>query len=464
MFDIRDDGIGLLPGEGTDDTEALLDTEDQLAYELTCRAMADGWVEPDRHVLPAGLEEIPPHPFLTAILSSVDPARLNGHDAVRLMQAHARLSAHHEAAKLAAMREVAFCPPGNADSPVERSPGELQYAAVEIATALTMTRRAAEAELGRSLSLTGCLHRVWKFFSQGLIDLHKVKVFDQSLRHLPSDTVGQVLDRTLDEAPGLTTGQLRARVTRSVMEADPDGAKSSFQEGLEDRKVVATSNPDMTANLSILNGHPEAVAAARANIEEVARSLRAKDATRTLDQIRNDVALDLMAGKCVNPRHRRNGGGGRVNVTIPATTLARLSEEPGDLDGFAPVIAEIARKTVFENIDGQWVFTVTDNGQPVATGTLARRPTEAQTRKIGADYPTCTFPGCRQPAYGSDIDHWRPWSRGGTTSIHNLAPLCRHHHVCRHDSDWESERLPDGDHLWTSPLGHSYVRKRDPPR
>jgi hypothetical protein len=24
-------------------------------------------------------------------------------------------------------------------------------------------------------------------------------------------------------------------------------------------------------------------------------------------------------------------------------------------------------------------------------------------------------------------------------------------------------RLPDGDHQWTSPLGHVYVRKRGPP-
>lgn len=459
MFDTESDPIGLLSGEGTEDIEA----EDQLAYRLTCLALADGWVEPDRHVLPDGVELIPTGPYLAAVVSSVDPSRLNGHDAVRLMQAEARLSSHHEAGKLAAMSEVAFSPPGDANSPVERSPGEIEYAAVEIAAALTLTRRAAEAEMERSLSLTGSLRRVWKTLSQGLIDLHKAKVFDQGIGHLPDDTVGQVLDHTLDEASELTTGQLRSRLSKSVMAADPDGTKSSFQEGLEDRRVVASSNPDMTADFHILNSHPDAVAAARANIEKIAKSLKTHGDSRALDQIRSDAALDLLAGKCVNPKHLRRGGGGRVNVTIPATTLARLSDEPGELDGFAPVIAEIARKTVFENIDGQWVFTVTDNGNPVATGTLARRPTEAQKRKIRADYPTCTFPGCRQPAYDCDIDHRRPHSRGGSTCNHNLAPLCRHHHMCRHHAQWEMERLPDGDHDGTSPLGHTYIRKRDPP-
>lgn len=249
-----------------------------------------------------------------------------------------------------------------------------------------------------------------------------------------------------------------------VLEADPDGSKSSFQAGLADRKVVALANPDLTANFNIGSADPTAVAAARRHVEEMARQIRSIDDTgRSLDQIRADVALDLLSGRCGHYRHANRVGAGRVDVTVPVETLAGLSDAPGDLDGFGPVIAEIARKTVMENIDGEWVFTVTDQGRPVATGTLARRPTISQQRHIQATYPTCVFPGCRYDAYDCDLDHRRPRSQGGATHNDNLAPLCRHHHMVRHHTPWHLQRLPNGDHQWTSPLGHTYTRKRGPP-
>jgi hypothetical protein len=55
-----------------------------------------------------------------AVADSVDRTRLNGHDAVRLMQAEARLASHFEAGKLATMSEVAHSPGGSPGSPVER--------------------------------------------------------------------------------------------------------------------------------------------------------------------------------------------------------------------------------------------------------------------------------------------------------------------------------------------------------
>jgi len=455
MFESLNPEFGLWPGESDDELAAA----DETAYVVTCRELADGWIDSERHLLPDGLEEIIPGPYLAVIVSSVDPSKLNGHDVVRLMQARARLSAHDEAGKLAAMAEVASAPPCDAGSGVLRSTDEVEYAAVEVAAALTLTRRTSEIELSRAVSLTGRLVRVWRSMSRGEIDLARAKIFDQTLGHLPEESVDAVLDQVLDEATGLTTGQLRARLGRLVLEIDPDGTRSSYEQGLEERHVAVGSNPDHTANFSIYSAPPEDVTAARANVERIARSLKTSEEPRTLEQIRADVALDLLMG-----RHFGGGsGGGRVDVTVPALTLAGLSDEPGHLDGFGPVFAEIARKTVRENIDGEWVFTVTDNGRPIATGTLSRRPTSAQKRRIRAEYPTCVFPGCRQPSFVCDLDHRRPHSRGGPTHNDNLGPLCRHHHMVRHHQPWLLERQPSGDHVWTSPLGHSYTRKRAPP-
>lgn len=56
------------------------------------------------------------------------------------------------------------------------------------------------------------------------------------------------------------------------------------------------------------------------------------------------------------------------------------------------------------------------------------------------------------PAYQCDLDHRIEHSQGGTTTLENLAPLCRCHHMTKHNhTDWRIQRLPNGDHQWTSP-------------
>lgn len=298
-------------------------------------------------------------------------------------------------------------------------------------------------------------------FTAGGLDLPRVRVLDDTLGHLPEETVDVVLDECLDEATDMTTGQLRARLSKLVMIADPDGARSSYEEGLAERRLAAGSNPDHTANLGIYSAPPDRVAAARAFIEVRARALKSGDEERTLEQLRVDVALDLLAGICDHTGRSR--GSGRTNVTISAETLIGMSQAPAELDGFGPVIAEIGRKTVMENIDGEWTFTVTDQGRPVATGTLSRRPTASQTRHVVARYSTCVMVNCRFPAFDCDLDHRRPAAEGGPTHNDNLGPLCRHHHMTRHHTRWRLERLSNGDHKWTSPLGHVYVKRRGPP-
>jgi hypothetical protein len=66
------------------------------------------------------------------------------------------------------------------------------------------------------------------------------------------------------------------------------------------------------------------------------------------------------------------------------------------------------------------------------------------------------------PARACDLDHRIPWSHGGPTSIHHLAPLCRHDHRIRHHG-WTYQPLPNGDHHWTSPLNHTSTTSGTPP-
>jgi hypothetical protein len=458
MFDQLGTAIGLLPGESGESVEK----QNQFAYEVTGREWAEDWVDPDRHVLPGALESIPVGPYLAAIVTSVDRTRLNGHDVVRLMQAEARLENSLAAQKLASAAEVAHCPPGGPDSPVERDQGEIEYAAVEIAAALTLTRRASEALMDRALWLSSVGRRVAEMWDNGRISEVKTREFDRHLSHLDADTVESVLDATLEEAEGLTTGQLRHRVSKQVMIEDPDGAKSSFHEGLEERKVVSQANPDFTGCLHVCSADPRLIASASRHVDRIARNLKDMEGEeRSLDQLRADVALDLLQGKSFDSEQGNARGG--VWLSVPLETLVGLTDLPGKLGGYGPVIADIARQIALQQVDGEWTWTVTDRGDVLATGTTRYRPTAAQKRRARADYQTCVAPGCRMPAYQCDLDHRDPYSRCHRTHNSNLAPLCRHHHLMRHHSQWRYRRLADRSHEWTSPLGHSYVKERDPP-
>ena len=456
MFDTRSPVVGFLPGESADEMVA----EEHRIYEVTCLELADEWADPDRDRLP-DLKSIRVGPFLAAVVGSVDRSRLNGFDLVRLMEAEARLENWAAGSKLASVAEVAHCPPGNADSAVKRSPDEIEYASAEVAAALTLTRRAADSLLNDAVWLRSAGSRVWEEMASGDLSHAKVRVFEGSLSHLDISTVDNVLDATLGDASELTTGQLRYRVSKQVMTEDPDGAESSFHEGLKDRKVVSHSNPDFTGCFHVCSTHPLRTAAALRNVDQLARQLHDLGDERSLDQIRADVAMDLLQGKSINAAP--TNGGGSVHLNVSLETLAMLSDLPGELAGYAPVIADIARQIALKQVDGDWTWSVTHQNQVIATGTTKYRPRAAQKRQARADYPTCVHPGCRMPAVACDLDHRSPYSEGGRTHNDNLAPLCRYHHMMRHHTPWEYRRLSNGDHQWVSPLGHTYISRRGPP-
>jgi len=274
--------------------------------------------------------------------------------------------------------------------------------------------------------------------------------------------VDSVLDATLGDASGLTTGQLRYRVSKQVMTVDPDGAKSSFHEGLKDRKVVSHSNPDFTGCLHLCSCHPLEIAAALRNVDRLARELKDMGDDRCLDEIRTDVALDLLQGKTVEGATVASGGGS-VHLHTTLETLGELANTPGHLAGYAPVVADIARQIALNQVDGKWIWSVTHDDEIIATGTTKYRPRTAQKRTARADYATCVHPGCRMPAIQCDLDHRDLYSQGGRTHNDNLAPLCRYHHMMRHHTPWEYRRLSNGDHQWVSPLGHTYISRRGPP-
>lgn len=405
-----------------------------------------GTVGVDVHVLPADLEGMAPGPFLASILSVVDPGKLTGRDVVRYVQAQARLVSHYQASYYTGIVELAHAT--EADT-TERDHVPNEYASDELGAALAKTRRAAEADVDLAFDLKYRLPKVWQALAEGRIDLAKARVFSQELATLKPELIPDVVETLIDTAADLTTGQLRTRLKRAVLEADLTAAQAHYAAGLEDRKLVVYPNPDHTANVGLVSVDPFQAVAATNHVHHIALKLkRLPGETRTIDQLKADVALDLLQG---NTSDIPDGVTIQPNEIVVRSTC---DSPTGHITGYGPVLTS--------STPADAPSAEKDDGVANCHQTYSRRPTRAQIQHIRAQYPTCIHPGCRMPSNRCDIDHRQPWHQGGKTSCRNLAPLCRHHHLCKHQGGWQLHRNPDDSHTWTSPLGHTYTTRAPP--
>lgn len=402
--------------------------------------------------IPDGLDRMAPGPVLGTYLASVDVSRLSGYDRVVLLRAHQRMVAHYQAKlyeDMVSIRDV-FSDMGDDAGMV---------AASEIQCALHLTRRSADVEMAFAMDLVHRLPKVFSMLCEGVIDHRRARTIERSTCHLSTGVAQQVVERIAEAAQVMTTGQLQARIRKLCIEADPDEAKERYERAVTDRKLIAEPTVDGTANLLGLDLPPDRVAVVSRRINMIARSLRRDGETRTMDQLRADVYMDLLQGT-----EHKNNGKSVIHLTADLDTLAGLTDHPGDLNGFAPVISDIARQIAQGHDDAQWRYTITDTetGQHLHEGITRRRPTASQRRHIEARDRTCIFPGCRMPSVDCDIDHTTPYSEGGATCPCNNAPGCRHDHRLK-DHGWTYVRLADGRYRWTSPLGHAYTTWKPPP-
>lgn len=409
--------------------------------------------------IPQGLFDIEPGPELAAYLVTVDPAQLSGYDQIRVLQATEKMMAHYSGRMYATMAALS-------DRMLEEDDGDAETAfeatAMELRAGLRLTRRGADLELELADDINHRLPSLGKALASGTINLKRVQVIVHGTGALNEDDARKVVDKVMEEAPRLTTGQLAARVRKLSMAIEPEESKRKYDSAIEQRRVARESTSEGTANLMILDAPPNRAGEAFNRINSIAMSLRTSGETRTLDQLRTDVALDLLTGRFDD----RKTGRGTVNLHVDLKTLADLADEPGELAGFGPVVADIARQVAAQQSDSEWRFLVTDpaTGMPVHIGTTKRRSNAEQKRYVELRNITCVFPGCRMPATECDIDHTDPWAETHRTTVLSLAPLCRHEHVGRHKFGWTYQPLPGGDYLWTSRLGHTYTTSgRSPP-
>lgn len=458
MFDAQTVEVGLLAGE-TDSYDPLFDDEfDELVYQLTQEAFGQDSPITDRHQLPASFDLIPPGPLLSMALAQIDRSKLNGHELVRTMVAQERQVSHHQAGSMADAVEISYSAPGNAESPPEQIEEAAEFASDEIRAALTLTRRAAESRLSDASELVERLPRIWEMLDRGLIDWQRARVIINGTEHLPESEARAIVDQIAGRAPKLTTGQLQAWIRKLCIQTDPEESEKRYEYAVEERRLWIEPTVDGTGNVHLLDIPIATASAIGRMVNGHMISLKNDGDSRRHDQLRADILCDLILGKDLTGFDNR----GLVDIRVDLTTLAGLDDKAGEIPGMGPVIADVARKVAFAQQKAEWRVTVTDNnGELILAETTRRRPTAAQIRQIHALHPTCVFPGCRMPAEDCDLDHNIPWAQGGPTTKTNINPKCRHDHILK-DHGW-THRYHNGRHIWTSPLGHTYITNGQSP-
>ncbi len=412
--------------------------------------------------LPPGFADLPPGPELAGALATIVVDRLTGYDRVVALQAEARMEAHYAARKTRAM--VAVRDALAAEFAADPVPGDDadEAALAEIQAALCLTGAAAASWYADALALRNRVPAVWEALAAGRIDAVRARVLVDETAHLEPDAGREVVDAVLGWAADRTTTQIKRRVRRLALALAPAAAAERFETALEERRVEAYPNPDGTTNLVGVNLPAHRVAAISAYLTRLARRLRRNGDPRTMDQLRADLLVELLSGR------RADGPGeatGFVELRVDIATLVGLDELPGDLGGYGPVVADLARQLALASPHLEWRYVIADpdTGRIRQVGTTRRRPSARMRRFVTARDPTCPYPGCVASTGDAEIDHIRPWSEGGLTTPDNLAPPCPKHHQLRHRNGWTYTAFGDADYLWTSRLGHQYVASGQPP-
>lgn len=417
--------------------------------------------------MPGGVE-------LAAALAAADVTSLGAYELVEFIAGCERVAAAMHALQATAVAELARRVEMRPVDGARVSVSPQRVTALEVSARLAVSGAEGEALVARAEYLQQVLPDTFAAWAAGRIDTRKAETIARTLYRHDTGLARTVEARVLPRAEELTVESLRRLINREIHRLDPKDAQARHQDGRQRRHIVITPAGD---GMSWIEAYvPDEVAAAvKATLDAGAASLKQKypDDGRTMGARRVDVLAALAfaalsagrvggcaacAGgiKLADAQHRPV----TVNVTVPASSLLGVDEQPGELAGFGPISADAARKLAD---GGVWRRILTDpaSGTVLDVGRTRYRPPAPLAEHIMVRDVRCVWPGCDRPASspGVDIDHILDWALGGVTADHNLGLLCEKHHVDKHNSKWQVRQPEPGRFEYTSPTGHTYTRE-----
>ena len=331
----------------------------------------------------------------------------------------------------------------------------------DVATALRLSPNTAQIRIDAARTLSNHLPATCDALSRGEISsahaaLIARETADALSRGVSPDILPSIESKALAHSEFHTAAQVAKKLKVLFAQYAPETLEERFESARETRSVRIYPEGDGMSTLIALLPAEDAQTihlAISAQIEIDTSSGGTED-LRSIDMKRADALTAIATNYlCHNSNQIKNQKRPiSINVTVDLPTLLGLTDNPGELDGYGPIPASLARKLA---ADGKWRKFVTDplTGNLLDMGRNQYLPSQHLVDFLTARDRTCRFPGCSQPARLGDIDHAQSWEDGGETNPANLGFLCRRHHRLKTHGGWKLKSFPDGSCQWISPYG-----------
>jgi hypothetical protein len=358
-----------------------------------------------------------------------------------------------------------------------------EFTAVELAAVLGESRWTADRLLEVTEALEVKLPGTKAAFRDGIISEAKAVIIARAVTVLDPEEARAAEALVLGRAGWLTPGGLAAAITRAVMQVAPDKAKKRREQAAKEARLERWAEASGNAGLAGRELPPAQVLAADQRVNAWARELRQAGVEGSMDELRARAYLDILLnrdsrlaaqdddpggaegadGPCwPEPAVPGDPGGGnvipagfagKINLTVPATTLLDLADRPGEIAGIGPVDPDLARdlaRAAAANPKTTWCVTVTDqDGHAVGHGCarpepknerIKHGPPDGHDPPGGTGSPRFTFTPDRQDGPPGGYGTWRLSTGipGQPDLIISLGPIttnpCDHRHEARgHD-------------------------------
>jgi Domain of unknown function (DUF222) len=399
------------------------------------------------------------------------------------VEASASARKHAAVAELIRRRPA---PGAEVTGPAQMPGGWDEFTGRELGAVLGLPGRDAEEMLDLAWQLEVNLPGTKAAFRAGTVSRDKAAIIAWATALLDPEEARAAEAMVLDRAGQLTPAGLRAAIRRAVLEVSPGQARKRREHDARRARVERWTEPSGNAGLAGRELPPAQVLAADQRVTAWAKELRKAGLDGGMDQLRARAYLDILLGVDSRPRGNPSPDGndedgpggpdgpadpfdppdpagplarvippafaGRINLTVPVTTVLDLASRPGDLAGLGPIDPGLARdlaRAAARNPRSTWCVTVTDSlghatGHGCARPAPPSKPRRDEPGTAGGPgppgRPSFTFTPAGQPGPPGGYGTWRfsTGIPGQPDMIIKIGPIptgdCDHRHQAQgHD-------------------------------
>src|ERR1700730_17177904 len=252
-------------------------------------------------------------------------------------------------------------------------------------------------------------------FANGDLGYEHVALMARTADHIGAAAVRQNEANFLRAAQTMDPGQFTSVTKNFEHRVDAEGALNEANRA-HARRYLHLSEPQN--GMMRIDGLLDAEGGATVRSALQAFMKPIKDDARSYGQRQHDALIEL----CRQGSSKRDGAGPRPQLIIRAS-----------LDTLAATVQRYACDTALIRMTGRGEL---EHELSHATRTIppsTRRALEARDQH-------CVFEGCDRRRSWGDGHHLVWWTKGGPTTLANLALLCRPHHRLVHEEGWTLER------------------------